>query len=354
MSEANCTEQILDVGVGSRHGSGSVCRLCPPAGPNLPSLTEQPLKRWPWLRALGSGLVALFCSHAVIADSMPRQLQAVSSPLAPVVASLGNATAEARLDFARLLVEALVEAYENELDPSIFQRRRNAPDRQKLARWHQAVQPLLSELRLAQANLYVASSVSVHLDRHQQVLLLIDGAPLWAAWPRIDAQIRAERDLAREFCQLHPCEQRPLDSLVASVWSPEGVRGQWVLSQRHPPTWETSAGLRCEFRDMSERADHEALCRAVVRDLEMLADALEMAMRGGERIQWTRLALESDPGLHLHQVIVNEQGDYLRLAVPALDRARVDWREAGRWLRARVHGEPAAMATVVRATNRGR
>ncbi len=127
------------------------------------------------------------------------------------------------------------------------------------------------------------------------------------------------------------------------------LHGQWVLSQRHPPAWETTQGLRCEFRDMVERATHEALCRAVVRDLQMLADALENAIRGGELVQWTRLALEADPGFPPHRIIVNERGDYLRLAVPALDGAAVDWRAAGRWLRSRVQGEPVGMATVVRA-----
>lgn len=315
-------------------------------------MTGQPLKKGSCLRVAAWILFGLLYCHAAIADSVPRQLHAVSSPLAPLVAGLGDATAEARLDFARLLVEALVEAYESELDPVIFQRRRDAAARQKLARWHQSVVPLLSELRLALTDLYVASTVSVHMDRHHQILLLIDGNPLWVAWPRVDAQFRMERELAWEFCRLHPCQRG-----TAGVSEPDDLRygavhGQWLLSQRHSPVWETTEGLRCEFSDMSERAEHEALCRAVVLDLQLLADALEMAMRGGEQIQWAQLLLEPDPGFPLHRVIVNEHGDYLRLALPALDRAPVDWRAAGRWLRARVHREPVGITTVVRAAAR--
>lgn len=302
-----------------------------------------------WLRNGSLGFFVWLCCHAAIADTLPRQLHAVSSPLAPVVAGLDDATATARLDFAQLLVEALVEAYESELDPAIFQRRRNAAAQRKLARWHQSVVPLLHELQVTQAALYVASTVSVHMDRHEQIVLLIDGHPLWVAWPRIDTQVRMERDLVREFCRRHPCKRGSSDAPEVRDLRSGVVQGQWVLSQRHPPAWETTDGLRCEFRDMSERADHEALCRAVVLDLQMLADALETSMRGGEQIQWTRLALESDPGFPPHRIIVNERGDYLRLAVPALDSAALDWRAVGRWLRARVRGEPAGMVTVVRA-----
>jgi hypothetical protein len=123
-----------------------------------------------WLRNGSLGFFVWLCCHAAIADTLPRQLHAVSSPLAPVVAGLDDATATARLDFAQLLVEALVEAYESELDPAIFQRRRNAAAQRKLARWHQSVVPLLHELQVTQAALYVASTVSVHMDRHEQIV----------------------------------------------------------------------------------------------------------------------------------------------------------------------------------------
>jgi hypothetical protein len=302
-----------------------------------------------WLLALV--LAALPLTGAATTEGEPRRLYVQPSPLAGVVAGLGAAPAAARFDFAQLLLDALVTAYESELDPSAFETRRDAADRRKLARWQQATLPLLAELRVAQAGLYVASSVEVRMDRHNQILVLIDGRPLWVAWPRITAQPRLERELAAEFCRRHDCARDREDGSVRAALEPAGVQGHWVLSQRHPPAWETADGLRCEFADLADRGAKEATCRAIVADLHALAAVLREASRGVERVQWERLSLQADTGVGQHRVTVNERGDYVQAAVPALAANPVDWNAAGRWLQAREQGRPMA-ATVLPATRR--
>jgi len=300
-----------------------------------------------WLLALA--LAALPMNGA--ADGDPRRLYVQPSPLAGVVAGLAGASAAARFDFAQLLIDALVAAYESELDPAAFDGRRGAADRRKLARWQQATLPLLAELRVAQAALHVASSIEVRMDRHNQVLVLIDARPLWVAWPRITAQPRLERELAAEFCRYHDCTFDREDGSMRAALQPAGVRGHWVLSQRHPPAWETADGLRCEFADLTDRGAKEAMCRAIVADLQALGAVLREASRGGERVQWERLSLQVDAGGGRHRITVNERGDYVQAAVPALAANPVDWNAAGRWLQARVQGRPMT-ATVLPATRR--
>lgn len=300
-----------------------------------------------WLLALA--LAALPVTSAATTEGEPRRLYVQPSPLAGVVAGLGEAPAAARFDFVQLLIDALVTAYESELDPSTFHGRRDAADRRKLARWQQATLPLLAELRVAQAALYVASSVEVRMDRQNQILVLIDGRPLWVAWPRITAQARLERELAAEFCRHHDCARDAEDGSGRAVLAPAGVQGHWVLSQRHPPGWETADGLRCEFADLEDRGVKEATCRAIVADLHALAAVLREASRRGERVQWEHLSLQADLGGGQHRVTVNERGDYVQASVPALVANPLDWDAAGRWLQARVQGRPTA-ATVLPAT----
>ena len=302
-----------------------------------------------WLLALA--FAALPMTWATAADGDPRRLYVQPSPLAGVVAGLAEASAAARFDFAQLLLDALVAAYESELDPPAFEGRRGAADRRKLARWQQATFPLLAELRHAQAALYVASNVEVRMDRHNQILVLIDGRPLWVAWPRITAQPRLERELAAEFCRRHDCARDGEDGSVRAALEPAGVQGHWALSQRHPPAWETADGLRCEFADLADRGAKEAACRAIVADLHALGAVLREASRGGERVQWERLSLQADTGAGQHRVTVNERGDYVQAAVPALAANPVDWNAAGRWLQARGQGRPMT-ATVLPATRR--
>jgi hypothetical protein len=294
-------------------------------------------------------LATLPATGIAAAEAGPRQVYSQPSPLAGVVARLADASPSVRLEFAGLVVDALVLAYEMELDPAIFERRRSAEERRKLLRWQHATTPLLAELHALQAGLYLVNDVEVQLDRHNRILLRIDGRPLWVAWPRVDTQTRSERELAAEFCRRHDCGREDAGAAGAAGPVPHALQGTWVLSQRRPPGWESTDGLRCEFADLSARAGKEAACRAIVADLRMLAEALEAAARRGEPIQWERLALQHEPVGALHRVVVNERGDYVQVSVPALAQTAVDWGAARRWLRARAEGRAAA-ATILPAT----
>lgn len=50
-----------------------------------------------------------------------------------------------------------------------------------------------------------ARQLALHMDRHDEILILIDDHPLLAAWPRVSAWHRLERNLAAEFCERHEC-----------------------------------------------------------------------------------------------------------------------------------------------------
>lgn len=281
-------------------------------------------------------------------DAAPRQVYAQPSPLASLVAGLADAPVDARYALAVLVVERLISAYESELDQVMQERRRDPAAQRKLTRWHQAAAPVLSELRLAQASLYAAREVELHAGRHDQVVLLIDRRPLWVAWPRVTAQGQLERELVAEFCRRYSCPVDGTAGFQTPVPTPSAPQGSWVLSQGRPPAWETPQGLRCEFADLSARAAKEADCRAVVHDLYVLAAALRAASRGGERIAWEHVALHTDPAGSRQRVTVNERGDFVAAAVPALTAAQVDWEVARRWLQAQVQGRPVP-ATVIRA-----
>jgi hypothetical protein len=285
------------------------------------------------------------------ADSGPRQLYSQPSPLAGVIAGLAEAAPAVRREFAGLLVDALVLAYEMELDPAMFERPRGAAGQRKLLRWQHATAPLLAELHALQAGLYLANDVEVHVDRHSRILLRIDGRPLWVAWPRVDAQTRIERELAVEFCRRHDCGRDDSGAAAGGGPVPGARQGTWVFSQRRSPAWESVDGLRCEFADLSNRAGKEAACRAIVTDLRVLADALEAAARHGERVDWERLVLQDEPAGALYRVVVNERGDYVQVAMSALAQTPVDWGAARRWLRAHAEGRSTG-ATILPATGR--
>jgi hypothetical protein len=302
------------------------------------------------MTALGAAMAVE--SGAASPDAPGREVYVEPSPLAGLIDALPHLPEEARLDLVARILDAQVAAYEAELDQAMDEFQRRGAGRAELARWSASIAPILEELRAAQADLLIAGEVDVSIDRHNQVLLTIDGRPLWVAWPRISARNRLERDLATEFCLRHDCPAEFLAGAGARAVAPSAAPGTWRLAQFQPPTWESADGVHCEFRDASRLGEKERTCRDIVADLNVLAAALRAAQRGGERIEWQHLGMRPDTSGGQHRVTVNARGDYIAVYVPALAAQPIEWRGAGRWLEARVDGNPAS-AVVLRAVPGG-
>jgi hypothetical protein len=291
-----------------------------------------------------------FAAEAAGADEHSgRRVYAEPSPLASLIDQSREMSAAARLDLAVLLVDTLVAAYESELDNALREAARHGDG--AVASWIGALARYLDELRGWQAALYVASEVELDVERHDQVLVLIDGRPFWTAWPRAGARSRLERSLAEEFCRRHACEGELPWAAGHRLEDPAAPAGAWVLSQFSPPAWERADGLRCEFPDYGRLAERERDCQAVAADLEALALALRATQRAGERVDWTGLRIAASGADGQHRVVINERGDYVVAYLPALASLPVDWHGAGHWMAARVEGKSAS-ATVLRASSR--
>lgn len=303
--------------------------------------------RWParcWLA--GSALLMLLGPMPLHSQS---GVAAQASPLTEIVSGLSEAEASARFDFAALAVEALVSAYEGELAAVASERPRTNAGQVRLATWRRATESFLAELRVAQASLHVASDVTVQMDRHGQVVIMIEGRPLWITWPRVNTQVGLERTLAREFCRRHPCGA-PMAATSTMADSSPGVRGSWVLAQGQTPAWQTEDGVRCEFPDLRDRAARESVCAAVALDLNALAAVMEAAIAQGAVVQWDSVMLVPDGGHARQRIKLNEQGEFVEAMVPALAGTGIDWQAAGHWLRLRILGGGGrAAVTVLRA-----
>jgi hypothetical protein len=269
------------------------------------------------------------------------------SPLASLIEGAPGMAADARLYLAVIIIDALAEAYESELAAVTQEFGQRGTGGGDIGRWYLATAQILNELRARQAELEVANMVELHMEPHNQVLLMIDGRPLWVAWPRPSAQGTLERELANEFCRRHECQGTSAAGLPARVEEPSAVEGQWTLTQYGPPTWESADGVNCEFAEFSHSGEKASSCQALVADLRLLAVALRAALRSGEHIAWPHVRFRVASGTQQY-ISVNEHGDYILVLVPSLAASQVDWEEARRWLEARVQGR-AARATVLRA-----
>jgi hypothetical protein len=303
-----------------------------------------------WLAVLLATLPALAMAGATV-EPAGRHLYAQPSPLGALIDRLPELSTQARLDLATLMVESLADAYEAELALAQRESRATAAGQRRLSSWYQATAWTLGEIRRAQAGLFAARHLELHVDARDEIMLLIDGHPLLVAWPRPASQAQREAALAAEFCRLHTCPTTDEPDDAAARSTPDEIHGSWVLEQLRPPTWQSNQGIRCEFDSFSERVGKEQLCRALVVDMQALATALAVALRRGEHIDWTQVGLRGVHAGGRHRVTINARGDYLTAHLPALAGGTIDWREAQPWLEARVQGR-ITPATVKRATDR--
>ena len=290
-------------------------------------------------------VVALSLSVSAGHAREPRLLYVQPSALLQVVGGLRRAPGRLHRDFAYLALEAMAQAYEQELGAAV----QGAPRENGLARWRQATATQLRELDQARAWLSLASEVSVGVDRQGQIMLLIDGRPVLLSWPRPKDQDRREAELVQRFCAFHRCDEVQERGSARMIQQADDVSGAWSFSQDRRPGWESESGVRCEYPDLRDREARESQCRRLATELETLARVLAEVRREGGDIQWQALRVEMEPGSGPQRVIVNAQEDYVLLPLHALAHEPVDWRAAGRWLERRTRGQRTSTETVLPA-----
>lgn len=222
-------------------------------------------------------------------------------------------------------MESLAAAYETELDLARQDNPATHTGQPGLSSWYHATAWTLDEVRRAQAALYGARTLDIHIDTRDEIMLLIDGHPVLVTWPRPAAQRDRETALAAAFCRLHACPDD--DETAAVARQAETLQGNWVFEQLRPPAWQSDTGIRCEFHGSSERAEQERICGALVVDMQALAAALTIAVRRGEHIDWTRINLRAEHNGSRHAITVNARGDYITAYIPALATQPIDWHE---------------------------
>lgn len=248
--------------------------------------------------------------------------------LAGHLARLGEA---ASWDFASITLDALQQAYREELDDAARERPSTPERRAKLARWQRATAELAAQIRAARLRLLDGARFSVYADPQHQVLIVIDGRPIAVSGPRPAADRLIEDRVIAQFCAFNDCS--PLKAVEAPTPRVDVATGTWILGQNVPPTFEVYRVMRCEFDAIAQRDRKAQACRQAADEAIELASALQRAQRQGYRIDWDWLS-GRPPSSTAGQLVVNGDGAYLDLPGAMLPRLDPDdWRNLVSWLR---------------------
>ncbi len=270
----------------------------------------------------------------------PQEINFKPSVLATLAKAVSTAGDEEQRAFARIALVQMTAAYEAELDRAGEAAPKTPAARKKLTRWRFATRRFLTEFQEMSRALESGAPLRLHVDQQHRVLMFVGDHPMIVNGPRIGKKEALEQRIRDEFCVAYECEPLLAEEKRSEPPEPElPPGGTWALGHNRRPRYETVDGLLFEFRNMSDRGRKEQACLAVIPELRELAKALRKAREARYAIDWAGLAIEALPASEDHQVILNTQGDYLRLTLPRLEKAEQVWREALPWLRARSDGK---------------
>jgi len=291
-------------------------------------------------------ILALLCS--LPATAAQAQSATPIYRLNGLAANLAGQPAPLRADLARATIEELAAAYSDEAQRA----RRDKRDRTQqgeLRRWAAAVEQLAVDYTLLAQSILPDTPVELSIGPEGSLYLIVAGRPVVASSPRMREQSAFEQRVIARFCELNRCEGL-LDEPVATAapaYLPEvsSADVQWAFSQQAGPVCDSGDGLEFQFFTMENLGAKRAACGRVVAELGALAAAVTREVAGGIRVDWNRFVIQHLPDGE-EQVILNGEGDYLRLALPTLV-ARQELVDTVRpWLAAKVNGQRYSLVVI--------
>jgi hypothetical protein len=245
-----------------------------------------------------------------------------------------------RVDLARIALSELAAIYDEEAEQARRDMRLKA-NKPGLWRWSAAVKNLAADYATLAESITVATPVEISIGPENSLHLVINGRLVVVSSPRMNEQVDFEQRVVGQFCSLNRCTDL-LDDPAIAVTNPLPQRhgdARWSFSQGAGPVCETTDGLEFQFRNMDNLDQKRDACARTVRELNDLAAAIARNMAAGVRVDWGRLAIHPLADGN-EQVMLNREGDYLRLPLPTLVERTELLIIVRPWLAAKSEGTP--------------
>jgi len=259
-----------------------------------------------------------------------------------LAANLADGPAPLLADLARVALEEMVTAYDEEATRARRDRRHRA-QRGELWRWATAVEKLAADYAALAQTILPDTPIEISIGPDNGLYLIVDGRPVAVSSPRLREQAAFEQRIIARFCELDLCDDL-LDEPAAS--SPPAYvpalgadTTRWSFSQQAGPVCGTDDGLEFQFLNMENLGPKREACTRVVGELNTLAAAIALQVAGGIRVDWNALAIGRGAQAEEQTVILNGEGDFLRLALPALAERGALLAIVRPWLAAKVSGQ---------------
>jgi len=271
---------------------------------------------------------------AAPADGARVTLKSADEPsrLALLARQLETADQDRQWEFAAIMLDVLLDAYESELRAAMHEHTSTPARTAKLSRWRRATRGLTAQLEAARLRLAEGATLSLYVDPRGQILLIIDGQAVVASGPRGMSDDAITATVLDQYCAYNDCSALHAESPSSGTTGPM-ITGTWVLRQEMRPSYELDHELACEFESLEDRERKAQLCVALATEMAQIEEALRQAIRQGFFVDW-RMLLVSPPGATAPYIVLNRHGDHLRQELQLLNKVDGDeWQDVLEWIR---------------------
>lgn len=293
---------------------------------------------------------ALVASTLLLLGAVPAWAGKLAVPEAPpqsafhlLAGKVARSDSLQRYDFASIALDELIADYEASYRQSAREQHSDRKAQLKLARWRRESRHFIDQLRGQLAGMNPQSHIEIEPDPSGTLILFVDDTPILVSGPEIGKAGQMEQRIVDRFCDLHDCAgyrdgPAPPPKPVAR---PE--RGGWLLQHRQGATYATRDGLSFVFRTLDNRAEKQAGCEVIARDLRRLVSGLRDARRAGYTIDWQHLNIATLHDGIIEQVVINGAGDYLNMELDFFGSHRGLEQPFLGWTQKRVEGQAASI-----------
>ena len=252
-----------------------------------------------------------------------------------------NAGSSDRAKFARVAIESMAAAYEDEIQGSF------GASRDVDASWRSGTGRYIAHLLDIAAEIHARSAVEIITEAHGTVRLVVDGRQVMLTAPRLDLQAQFERRIADLFCDYSECSGRHIS--LDTPLPRQGIDGTAVHAYRHQAAARGSNadGLQCVFKDKRHTKLKNDACLGLLRELRLLAASFAALKAHGKTIDWADVDITHAGSAGPQKLMFRRDGSFVRVDLPGLLRAPATWREALPWIKANIHGRTVQHVVVL-------
>ena len=266
-------------------------------------------------------LLSLYFSSLVFA----AEINLSRSKLLQLAQHIAADEPEKHYYFSQIAVFEMMDSYQRELERSLTQVSKTMKKRAKVRHWRFATYAYLETLNEYLFLMDSGVQTSFFISPQNKIFLLIGNVPVIISGPNSGEDKKIEKNIVENYCLEYDCQEYFKNHLqnnrpaAKASFLDESQSGEWSIKSQHQFSYIVDDTLIFNFSNMQDRKNKEKWAINIAAELQTLLAALHKVKKRGKIIDWSLLMIEELPLTdNAEKVMINQQADYIKIALPML------------------------------------